>query len=495
MALGTLFPILILFLSTTPAYTQRGLRATNIEDIYSYPRYRVSFLNGFPVSNATAERWLKDGLEGGESEFMGENSDGWGKQGQIEGSAEDTNSPLRSRLERMALEPNQSYLCLLPSSAPSTPTPPETFPTHHSNPIASWPLLEPLNGKCFYLRQGWFTYSYCHNDQVRQFREMAHSHPHPPGGRIPEEDPNYEAYTLGVSPMHNVENWELALQIQNNLELRGTGKRYLVQTWSDGTVCDKSGRGREVEIQFHCSMTTTDGILLVKETRTCQYVLVLQTPRLCSEPGFRSERDAEPVNVVHCREVVETTPSVNLGASRTEDYVPGTPGATLDLTWADKAFAMPKDKRAQLPEGQGEDSATHGQAPADGYGQEEAKRQRGKRTMELISSLQQLLMGNPEDLQELNIQFQEGDDGAAMLIIDLGEEPIDLGDEGEDKGHQPAAGTAESKASKSMSDRFRKAMNSLASTRGQRVDDDQRFDDDGYDHEDAFQPHVLHEEL
>lgn len=28
---------------------------------------------------------------------------------------------------------------------------------------------------------GWFTYSYCHGKYVKQFREAAHAHPHPPG--------------------------------------------------------------------------------------------------------------------------------------------------------------------------------------------------------------------------------------------------------------------------------------------------------------------------
>lgn len=35
-----------------------------------------------------------------------------------------------------------------------------------------------------------------------------------------------------------------------NLELaRGAGSRYLVQRWGDGTICDKTGREREIEIQ------------------------------------------------------------------------------------------------------------------------------------------------------------------------------------------------------------------------------------------------------
>lgn len=40
------------------------------EDPYAFPKYRVSFLNGLPVLNETAERWLHDGLHGGELEFL-----------------------------------------------------------------------------------------------------------------------------------------------------------------------------------------------------------------------------------------------------------------------------------------------------------------------------------------------------------------------------------------------------------------------------------------
>lgn len=35
-----------------------------------------------------------------------------------------------------------------------------------------------------------------------------------------------------------------------NLEVaHGPGTRYLVQRWSDGTYCDKTGKPREVEVQ------------------------------------------------------------------------------------------------------------------------------------------------------------------------------------------------------------------------------------------------------
>jgi len=91
----------------------------------------------------------------------------------------------------------------------------------------------------------------------------------------------------------------------NKLELaRGAGQRYLVQRWEDGTVCDKTGVPRKIEVQFHCSMTTPDKILLIKETSTCNYVLVIHTPRLCGEPGFKSERDTQEESVIRCREIL-----------------------------------------------------------------------------------------------------------------------------------------------------------------------------------------------
>jgi len=42
------------------------------EDLYAFPKSRVTFLNNFPVSNETAQHWLAQGLKGGEREFMGE---------------------------------------------------------------------------------------------------------------------------------------------------------------------------------------------------------------------------------------------------------------------------------------------------------------------------------------------------------------------------------------------------------------------------------------
>jgi protein OS-9 len=50
-------------------------------------------------------------------------------------------------------------------------------------------------------------------------------------------------------------------------------------------------------------MVTTDTIAFVKEAKTCAYVLVVHTPRLCGEPGFMS-KDAGQQASISCREVV-----------------------------------------------------------------------------------------------------------------------------------------------------------------------------------------------
>lgn len=50
-------------------------------------------------------------------------------------------------------------------------------------------------------------------------------------------------------------------------------------------------------------MATTDTIAFVKESKTCAYVLVVHTPRLCGEPGFMT-KDAGEQASISCREIV-----------------------------------------------------------------------------------------------------------------------------------------------------------------------------------------------
>ncbi|KAH9934617.1 uncharacterized protein B0H18DRAFT_977377 [Fomitopsis serialis] len=281
------------------------------QDPYAFPKYRVAYVNGLPVLNETAERWLREGLKGGQAEFLDEtwewSDTAWhsGSPKSIEGGAEqgigstpapDTRTESNYSLELMRLGPRMTYLYESTATIANEPEP-------DVSPLSGWSLLQPLNGKCLYHRQGWFTYAYCHNSHVRQFHEL-------PQQANNRQDAEWEAYTLGRAPPTPEPGADLTVAeqaaIAANVELaRGARSHYLVQRWGDGSHCDKTGKKREIEVQFHCSMTMTDTILFVKETLTCHYVLHIATPRLCGVPGFKSRVDDRNEAFIRCREILD----------------------------------------------------------------------------------------------------------------------------------------------------------------------------------------------
>ncbi|KIY50942.1 hypothetical protein FISHEDRAFT_5801, partial [Fistulina hepatica ATCC 64428] len=292
------------------------------DDPYAFPKFRTVFLNDQPLSNATAQRWLKDGLRGGELEFTDQpwqdtpTPPSWRE---IDGGSDAAPQHLlqsaadeRSYSLELMKMGKDSYLCYIPKPPETTASQADDVADIEMTPARSWSLLQPLTGTCLYHRQGWFTYSYCHNQEIRQFKELVQAQPHNRGKCFlykPQEDPEWHSYTLGRAPKTPEPGADLTVAEQHalatNLELaRNAGSRYLVQRWGDGTICDKTGRPREVEVQFHCSMAMTDTILFVKEAKTCSYVLVIHTPRLCGEPGFKSRKEASEETVIQCREVL-----------------------------------------------------------------------------------------------------------------------------------------------------------------------------------------------
>ncbi|KAJ3493993.1 hypothetical protein NLJ89_g10902 [Agrocybe chaxingu] len=249
------------------------------EDTYAFPKFRVAFLNGLPVLNETAERWLKEGLRGGELEFLDQpwKDASWDTSSQLKeidsteahardpatSSPDSPSSPYVSAnytLEHMKMGSRDSYICLIPQPVDNGPALKDEVSDAEVTPTRSWSLLQPLSGTCLY----------------------------------------WEAYTLGRAPKTPEPGADLTVAEQNaqaaNLELaRNAGSRYLVQRWGDGTICDKTGKSREVEVQFHCSMEMTDHILFVKETKTCS-----------------SRRDAGGEAQIRCREVVDSKPEAQL---------------------------------------------------------------------------------------------------------------------------------------------------------------------------------------
>ena len=66
--MSSLLPLLCILL--VPPFALSHLLHSLLDDPYAFPKYRVTFLNGLPLLNETAERWLREGLRGGEAEFL-----------------------------------------------------------------------------------------------------------------------------------------------------------------------------------------------------------------------------------------------------------------------------------------------------------------------------------------------------------------------------------------------------------------------------------------
>ena len=127
-----------------------------------------------------------------------------------------------------------------------------------------WELLKDMEGNCIYYSSGWWSYSFCHNEGVRQFHQL------PPGRNVPHwppiEDQGVAAYVLGKFGSDRDENVNPSSEQQKTLdngdeaskEIRERGlarmetkgeMTYLVQKLGGGTTCDLTGKPRKVEVQ------------------------------------------------------------------------------------------------------------------------------------------------------------------------------------------------------------------------------------------------------
>jgi len=78
----------------------------------------------------------------------------------------------------------------------------------------------------------------------------------------------------------------------------------LKSEWYGGTECDLTGKERRIEVQYHCNPSIgADRIVLIKETSTCAYLMVLHTPRLCNDVAFQPpQKDA--ANSISCTPIL-----------------------------------------------------------------------------------------------------------------------------------------------------------------------------------------------
>lgn len=175
-----------------------------------------------------------------------------------------------------------------------------------------WELLQDLEGSCLYFVSGWWTYSFCYNNEIVQFHQL----PPQPGKPLlpPQRDPNTKQFVLGKAKGREAkeDEWGNTVDVhkgkheeppKTELQVKGD-TRYLVQKMEGGTTCDLTGKPRRVEVQYHCNPHVTDRIGYIKEVTTCSYLMVVYTPRLCSDVAFMPPKENKANSIV-CREVVD----------------------------------------------------------------------------------------------------------------------------------------------------------------------------------------------
>jgi protein OS-9 len=167
-----------------------------------------------------------------------------------------------------------------------------------------WELLEGMKGNCIYYISGWWSYSFCYKDKVKQFHQL------PPSRGVPlyppVEDTSVHSFVLGrfsdkeksekrrqdaqktlgkeqgsketmdeegnVKPREDIfggADLELA-----RLETKGSS-RYMVQRLSGGTQCDLTGKDRKIDVQV-CILNKPNDTLDTADRTS--FTAILKTP-------------------------------------------------------------------------------------------------------------------------------------------------------------------------------------------------------------------------
>lgn len=248
----------------------------------------------------------------------------------------------------------QRYLCSIPTIPDEVPqsnsTNAEEAKAEEEKELVratdrGWELLEGMRGNCIYYLSGWWSYSFCYKDEVKQFHQL------PPSRGVPiyppVEDTSVHSFVLGRFSKddkrkktdarktlgnekgskdafddegNTPDEEEKALKIPR-LESKGSS-RYMVQRLTDGTECDLTGEPRKIDVQvssafplreallikpqFHCNPQSADRIAMIKETTICSYLMVIDTPRLCHDVAFLPPQKnlAHPIT---CQAVIPAT--------------------------------------------------------------------------------------------------------------------------------------------------------------------------------------------
>ncbi|KAH7124151.1 glucosidase II beta subunit-like protein-domain-containing protein [Dendryphion nanum] len=317
------------------------------DDLLAFPQYEVDFPNSFIVENDASSLLSQSASRSTPSTSpKSEETQELSKAGKPSPSPESPNAVLEKTYEALVLD-GQRYLCsipIIPDEEPVNATASKQAKVDEEKELMratdrGWELLAGMQGSCIYYLSGWWSYSFCYKDKIKQFHQL------PPSRGVPlyppVEDTTEGSFVLGRFPqvddakgkekgkgkgkkretqktLGNEEGSKEVLDEKENVkshdvEVGSTlevaklvtkgGSTYMVQKLSGGTECDLTGKERKIEVQFHCNPSSGDKIGMIKETATCAYLMVIYTNRLCHDVAFLpvQENLAHPIS---CQPVI-----------------------------------------------------------------------------------------------------------------------------------------------------------------------------------------------
>ncbi|KAJ8111612.1 hypothetical protein OPT61_g5834 [Boeremia exigua] len=291
------------------------------DDLLAFPQYEVAWPDTFMLEDdATAilNEQASTPIAGSRTKTPhSQQTQELSKHEQLSADAPAADDVLPVTYEAVVLQ-GQRYLCSIPTIPDEPPqnnsTSAEEAKAEEEKELVratdrGWELLEGMRGNCIYYLSGWWSYSFCYKDEVKQFHQL------PPSRGVPiyppVEDTSVYSFVLGrfskddkrkkdnarktlgseqgskdtLDDEGNVPDEEEKALATPRLESKGSS-RYMVQRLTDGTECDLTGEPRKIDVQFHCNPQSADRIAMIKETSICSYLMVVDTPRLCHDVAF-----------------------------------------------------------------------------------------------------------------------------------------------------------------------------------------------------------------
>ncbi|XP_031336493.1 endoplasmic reticulum lectin 1 [Photinus pyralis] len=145
----------------------------------------------------------------------------------------------------------------------------EELPKVTEAPVDTSPVESFLAGKnCLNGGTGWWKYEFCYGKTVEQYHI--------------EKDGSKTSINLGRFNKAKHLEW-LELHPQKRPKPKGQ-RTQLSHLYSDGSVCDKTGKARQTEVKLKCldNASNVNAVsLYLLEPRYCEYILGVESPLIC----------------------------------------------------------------------------------------------------------------------------------------------------------------------------------------------------------------------